>query len=82
MGENQFVLGSQRMELVFFRFKFLAGELGNSLRHSDIKALRSVQTGADSGATQCKFFQLGKRQFQKGSVTLQTAAPAGNFLGE
>ena len=82
MGEDQLILGSQGMELILLCQEGLAGKLGYSLRNLFIKALGGVQSGTNGGAAEGQLLQLRQGQLQQPLILLQTAAPAGDFLGE
>ena len=82
VGVDQFRLGGQRVVLIFRRAEGLAGELGDGLCGLSVKALRGIQTGADSGAAERQRGERRDARANQLAVSLERASPTADFLGE
>ena len=70
------------MEFVFGSNEIFAGEVGNSLGDSYVKACGSVKTGTDGSAAECKLLKLGKSDLKQLFVLLKAGSPTRDLLRE
>ena len=82
MCEDDFILGSEGMELVGRGLEFFAGQFGDSLCDLDVETFGGIQAGADSGAARASSLSSGSAISSIFAVFFQRGAPAADLLRE